>query len=131
MFDAYLDGKIEAGSEQFADMSIIAKSRLAEINSVSGVGLGPKLKRYIAISKLNAQLSFYGWAIRRDGTLFEVQVRGEAVSLRSGEKPKPPLGSVEDLNEQARITYTETGKLVDPTTGRRLPNSERYRFGIV
>ncbi len=131
MFDRYLDGKIEAGSEQFADMSKIAKSCLAEINNAPGVGLVSKLKRYIAISKLNALLSFFGWAIRRDASLFEVHVRGETVNLSVGDMSKPPLGSIEDLNEQARITYTETGKLVDPTTGRRLPNSERHRFGIV
>ena len=79
MFDAYPDGKIEADSEQFAQMSRIAKSRLAAINSMSGAGLGSKFRRHLALSKLNAQLSFYGWAIRKDGTLVEVRVRGELV----------------------------------------------------
>ncbi|WP_210093022.1 hypothetical protein [Ruegeria sp. HKCCSP346] len=131
MFDAYPDGKIEANSEQFAEMHRIAKSRLAAINSMPGAGLGSKFRRQLALSKLNAQLSFYGWAIRKDGTLFEVPVRGEPAKLRKEDGPNLLPGSVEHINEQARIMYTETGKLFDPTTGRRLPNSERHRFGIV
>ncbi|WP_209835578.1 hypothetical protein [Ruegeria sp. HKCCE3926] len=130
MFDAYPDGKIKADSEQFAQMSGIARSRLAEANGIPGAGLGSKLRRHLALSKLNAQLSFYGWAIRKDGTLFEVPVRGEPAKLRKEDGSKPLPGSVGEINEQARIMYTETGKLFDPTTGRRLPNSERHRFGI-
>lgn len=130
MFDAYPDGKIEADSEPFAQMSGIARSRLTAINSMPGAGLGSKFRRHLALSRLNAQLSFFGWAIRRDGTLFEVPVRGKPVKLRKDDGPKPLPGSVEEINEQARIMYTETGKLFDPTTGRRLPNSERHRFGI-
>ncbi len=131
MFDAYPDGKIEADSEQFAQMSGIARSRLAEVKGIPGAGLGSMFRRHFALSRLNAQLSFYGWAIRKDGTLFEVPVRGEPAKLRKEDGSKPLPGSVEEINEQARIMYTETGKLFDPTTGRRLPNSERHRFGIV
>ncbi|MCV6596459.1 MAG: hypothetical protein OIF40_05160 [Mangrovicoccus sp.] len=93
MFDAYPDGKIEANSEQFAEMHRIAKSRLAAINSMPGAGLGSKFRRHLALSKLNAQLSFYGWAIRRDGTLFEVRVRGEPVKLCRDDRSQLPPGS--------------------------------------
>lgn len=124
-------GKIDQKSAEFPKLQAAAQSRLAEIHLLSRARLGARLKRHIALSKLNALLSFYGWAIQRDGQMFEVRVRGELVELKLDDKPKHPLGSIEDINEQARIIYTETGKLVDPATGRRLPNSERHRFGIV
>ncbi|UWP91557.1 hypothetical protein K3X13_10850 [Aliiroseovarius crassostreae] len=131
MFIDLPSGKIDQKSAEFSKLQAAAQSRLEEILMFSEARLGARLKRHIALSKLNALLSFYGWAIQRDGQMFEVRVRGEPVDLKNDDTPKHPLGSIEDLNEQARITYTETGKLVDPTTGRRLPNSKRHRFGIV
>ena len=77
---------------------------------------------------LNARLSFYGWAIKWDGSLFEVRVQGE-----TPERPQdlePLHGSVEDINMRARQAYITTGKIIDPQTGRVLPRSEGKRFGI-
>ncbi len=75
MFDAFPDGKIDAGSNHFSELQRIAEARLLEIELMPGTGLGAKLRRYISLSKLNAFLSFYGWAICRDGTMIEVKVR--------------------------------------------------------
>ena len=130
MFDNFQDSKIEQGTEQFTELEEIARARLGVINQMAGRGALAKLKRHIALSKLNALLSFYGWAIRRNGQLFEVRVRGETVDLKLAERPQRPHGSIEDINERARQFYISTGIVMDPTNGKRLPHSERARFGI-
>lgn len=130
MFDAFPDGKIDAGSDRFSELQRIAEARLLEIERVPGTGLGAKLRRYISLSKLNALLSFYGWAICRDGTMIEVKVRGEPVNLCLDDGQKPLQGSIEELNDQALNCFIETGKVIDPRTGRQIPRSEGHRFGI-
>jgi hypothetical protein len=130
VFDHFQDGKIEQDTEQFFELEEIARARLRIIKKTAGRGVLAKLKRHVALSKLNALLSFYGWAIRRDGQMFEVRVRGEPVDLKLDEKPQHPHGSIEDINERARQFYTNTGIVMDPRDGKRLPHSERARFGI-
>lgn len=130
MFDHFQDGKIEQDTEQFFELQEIARARLGIINKTTGRGVLAKLKRHVALSKLNALLSFYGSAIRRNGQLFEVRVRGEPVDLKLDERPQHPHGSIEDINERARQFYINTGIVMDPRDGKRLPHSERARFGI-
>lgn len=121
---------IDAASAQFKELRSVAQTRLAEILQHSGTGLGAKLKRHVALSKLNARLSFHGWAIKRDGTMIEVRVRGEPVDLNLLEHDSLRYGSFEDVNEWARRYYATTGVLRDPKDGRELPVSERHRFGM-
>lgn len=130
VFEHFKIGKIDRTSEQFSELQEAAQTRLSAIYQRSRTGLLAKLERHVALSKLNAQLSFYGWAIKRDGTMIEVRVRGEPVDLGLDSTPKHPQGSIEELNERARQCFIETGVIIDPSTGRRLPHSERHRFGI-
>lgn len=130
MFDKVQEGKIEQGTEQFFELAEIARARLRTIKRTAGRGVLAKLRRHVALSKLNALLSFYGWAIRRDGQMFEVRVRGEPVDLKLDERSQHPHGSIHDINERARQFYINTGIVMDPRDGKRLPHSERARFGI-
>ncbi len=129
MLEQFRNGRIDRTSEQFTELQDAARARLDAIYQRPHRSLLDRLKRHVDLSKLNAQLSFYGWAIQRDGTMIEVRVRGEPVDLGLNDKPQLPRGSVEEANEQARQCFIETGAEIDPWTGERLPYSERNRFG--
>lgn len=130
MFDHFQDGKIEKTSRQFLEFRDLARARLCAIKQLPGTNVFAHLKRHVALSRLNAILSFYGWAIKRDGTMIEIRVRGEQVDLNLLENDSLRYGSFEDVNEWARRYYAATGVLRDPIDGRELPASERHRFGI-
>lgn len=93
VFDHFQDGKVEHDTEQFFELEEIARAHLGVIKQMAGGGALAKLKRHIALSKLNALLSFYGWAIRRDGQLYEVRVRGETINLKLDETPQHPTAA--------------------------------------
>ncbi len=129
-FGSIPTGIIDAASTQFDELRAGAQVRLAEILQYPSNSLGAKLRRQVALSKLNALLSFHGWAIKRDGTMFEVRVRNLPVDLNLPEHNNLRYGSLEDVNEWARRYYAATGVLKDPRDGKQLPESERHRFGI-
>lgn len=129
MLEQFQNGKIDQTSEQFTALQDAARERLDAIYRRPHRSLLDSLKCHIDLSKLNAQLSFYGWAIQRDGTMIEVRVRGEPVDLGLNNKPQFPFGSIEEANERARKCFIETGAVIDPWTGERLPDSERHKFG--
>jgi hypothetical protein len=128
MFDDFTDGKIHKNTEDFRFLQATAKARVAEISAERGTSLRSRLRTHIALSVLNARLSLFGWAIRWDGSMFEVRVQGEAAEQASD--PEPLRGSKEDINQRARQSYISTGKITDPQTGHVLPRSEGKRFGI-
>lgn len=120
VFDHFQNGKIEKTSRQFIELRDLARTRLCAIKQFPGTNVFARLKRQVALSKLNAMLSFYGWAIKRDGTMVEVRVRGEPVDLNLLENDSLRYGSIEDVNEWARRYYAATGVLRDPRDGREL-----------
>lgn len=128
MFDDFNDGKVFGSTEDFQFLRATAQARLAEICAERGSNLRSRLGTHIALSMLNARLSYFGWAIRWDGSMFEVRVQGE-VPKQTGD-PKPLRGSKEDINQRARQSYISTGKIIDPQSGHILPRSEGKRFGI-
>lgn len=128
MFDDFNDGKVCSGTENYQVIQATAKARLSEICAERGSNLRSRLRTHIAFSMLNARLSYFGWAIRRDGSMFEVRVQGEVPKQTSD--PEPLRGSKEDINQRARQSYISTGKIIDPQTGHILPRSEGKRFGI-
>jgi len=40
-------------------------------------------------------------------------------------------GRAEVCRENVRRAYVQTGKVIDPQSGRELPLSEKHRFGII
>ncbi|WP_281990747.1 hypothetical protein [Sulfitobacter geojensis] len=128
MFDDFTDGKIHKNTEDFGSLEATAQARVAEICAERGSDLKSRLRTHIALSMLNARLSYFGWAIRWDGSMFEVRLRAAVTEQK--DDPEPLRGSKEDINQRARQSYISTGKIVDPQTGRVLPRSEGKRFGI-
>lgn len=128
MFDDFKDGKVFDGTEEFRAFQKIAQARVAELRADRGQTLRSRLRTHIAFSIFNARLSYFGWAIKWDGSMFEVSVRDEFIE--QPRDPEPLRGSVEDVNQRARQAYISTGKIIDPQTGRVLPRSEGKRFGI-
>lgn len=128
MFETLTDGKIAEETAEFQLMQNAAKARVAKIRKDRGSNLRSRLRTHIALSMLNARLSYFGWAVRWDGSMLEVPVRGQAPERRRDSDILH--GSVEDINQRARKAYITTGKIIDPQTGRVLPRSEGKRFGI-
>lgn len=128
MFETFADGKIFEDTVEFQLLRKTAQARVAEISAGRGSSLRSRLRAHIALSILNARLSYFGWAIRWDRELFEVCVQGEA--RKQSTDPEPLRGSKEDINQRARQSYISTGKIIDPQTGQVLPRSEGKRFGI-
>jgi hypothetical protein len=128
MFDDLKDGKVFNGTEDFQVLQATAQARVVEICAERGPNLRSRLRTHIALSMLNARLSYFGWAIRWDGSMFEVRIQGEVAKQASD--PEPLRGSREDINQRARQSYISTGKITDPQTGHVLPRSEGKRFGI-
>lgn len=129
MIKGLKQGKVAPGSAEFEVLQAYAQERVSEIYPVGGVkGLIAKAAAHIALSKLNARLSFYGWAIDRKGNLFEVRVRGEQVHFEE-DKKRPAFLSVEEMEERVLNSITESGYVIDPRTGRRVPKHERFSAG--
>lgn len=128
VFETFADGKIFKNTGEFLRLQETAKARVAEINADRGSSLRSRLRTHIALSMLNARLSYFGWAINWDGSMLEVRVQGEA--KRQTNDPEPLRGSKEDIIQRARQSYVSTGKIIDPQTGRIVPRSEGKRFGI-
>ena len=128
MFETFTDGKIVEDTAEFQLLEKAAQTRVTEISADRGSSLRSRLRTHIALSLLNARLSYFGWAIRWDGSMFEVRVQGSVAKQASD--PGPLRGSSEDINQRARQSYISTGKIIDPQTGHVLPRSEGKRFGI-
>lgn len=128
MFDTLADGKIYKSTEEYQLLKAAAQAKVAKISGDRGSNLRSRLRAHIALSMLNARLSYFGWAIRWDGTMFEIRVHGEVTKQTNGSDPL--RGSKEDINQRARQSYISTGKIIDPQTGRVLPRTEGKRFGI-
>lgn len=129
MIDKLKQGKVARGSAEFNVLQAYAQAKLAEIYPEGGVkGLLAKAGAHMALSKLNARLSFYGWAIDRKGDLFEVPVRGELPAKKEG-KARPAFLSVEEMEEMVRSAATETGYIIDPMTGRPVSKHNRFKYG--
>lgn len=131
MFDGIPTGKVIKGTDDYKKMCKIARVHLDAIQRRSGSGLIAKLSRHVSFSALNTLLSFYGWAIRRNGSMLEVWVRNDPANSNCSEVPVPIPGSIAEINEKARKWYISSGKLADPRTGREIPYHERHRFGIL
>jgi hypothetical protein len=128
VFESFADGKIYEDTADFLLLQKAAEARVTEICAERGTNLRSRLRTHIALSVLNARLSYFGWAIGWDGSMFEVRVQGEVA--KQAMDPEPLRGSKEDINQRARQSYVSTGKIIDPLTGRILPRSEGKRFGI-
>lgn len=129
MIDKLMQGKVARGSAEFNVLQAYALAKLAEIYPEGGVkGFLAKAAAHLALSKLNARLSFYGWAINREGDLFEVPVRGELPAQKEG-KARPAFLSVEEMEERVRSAAVETGRIIDPMTGRSVPKHNRFKYG--
>jgi hypothetical protein len=127
MFEDFDDGKVFSGTDNFQLIQVATQARVAEIRQDRGSNLRSRLRTHIALSMLNARLSYFGWAVRWDGSLFEVPVRGQTPE-RSRDSDILH-GSVEDINQRARKAYITTGKIIDPQSGRVLTRSEGKRCG--
>lgn len=128
MFENLPDGKIEKDSVLFEELQAAAKIKFDKLSNITGKRLRQKLKRHMAWLALNDELTPFGWAIRRNGKMYEFNmVNWNRPPI---ETPQAPHGSVEDVNHRALQHFTNTGKLVDPRDGKQLPISERHRFGI-
>lgn len=128
MFETLTDGKIVEDTAEFQLLQKAAQARVIEFSAERGSSLRSRLRTHIALSLLNARLSYFGWAIRWDGSMFEVRVQGE-VNIHASDQ-EPLRGSKEDINQRARQSYISTGKIIDPQTGHVLPRSEGKRFGF-
>ncbi|MEP2990016.1 MAG: hypothetical protein ABJO88_13770 [Parasphingorhabdus sp.] len=128
VFEAFSDGKIHEDTAEFRLLQRAAQGKVVEISANRGSGLKSRLRSHMALSVLNARLSYFGWAIRWNGSMFEVRVQGE-VKIQATD-PVPLRGSKEDINQRARQSYVSTGKIIDPQTGQVLPRSEGKRFGF-
>lgn len=122
-------GRILRNTSEFVVLQDYAQTKLEEIqNNPEAKGFFGKVRTHIAFSKLNARLSFYGWAIDRMGKLFEVRVRGE-LPVKMMPAERPDFLSVEEMEEITRSAATETGHVIDPMTGKKLPKSHLFKCG--
>lgn len=130
MIKGLKQGKVAPGSAEFEVLQAYVQEQVSEIYPVGGVkGLIAKAAARIALNKLNARLSFFGWAIDRKGNLFEVRVRGEDDGAVV-EADRPGMLSLRDMEDQVRHYAAGSGFVVDPITGRRVPKEERHRYGM-
>lgn len=122
-------GTISRNSAEFLVLHEYAKSGLAKVYP-DGVKLGfmAKLAAHIEFSKLNARLSYYGWAIKRNGEMISVRTRDEAVDGGAAQDELAYRPQAE-LAEMRRGLISH-GNLVDPSTGRVIPLNRRREFGI-
>ena len=131
MLDVIVDKPVKRDSGDFLVLEEFAKIRLSELHARNSGSLLSRLSAHMRYSMLNTQLSFYGWAIKRDGKMFPVKLRGETQNLERITENDCLPGSAEAYREKARRAYVQTGKVIDPQSGRELPLSEKHRFGII
>ena len=130
MLDAIVNVPVEKDSDDFLLLEGFAKTKLSELQARNSGSLLSRISNHVLYSMLNTQLSFYGWAIKRDGTIFPVRLRGETQDLQQIIENDCWYDSAEACREKARRAYVQTGKVIDPQSGRELPMSEKHRFGI-
>lgn len=131
MLDVIINKPVERGSGDFLVLEKFAKIKLSELHARNSGSLLSHLTAHMRYSMLNTQLSFHGWAIKRDGKMFPVRLRGETQNPQQITKSECLSGSAEAYRDQARRTYVQTGKVIDPKSGRELPPNEKHRFGII
>ena len=131
MLDANVTVPIEKDSDDFLMLEGLAKSKLSELQARNSGSLLSRISTHVRYSMLNTQLSFYGWAVKRDGTMFPVRLRGETQNLQRTTESDYLPDSAEAYREKARRAYVQTGKVIDPQSGRELPPNEKHRFGII
>lgn len=131
MLDDIVSVPVEKDSDDFPILEGFAKTKLSELQARNSGSLLSRISAHVRYSMLNTQLSFYGWAIKRDGKMFPVRLRGETQNLQQIIEIESLSGSAAKYREQARRTYVQTGKVIDPQSGRELPQSEKHRFGII
>lgn len=122
-------GTVSRNSAEFLVLREYAKSGLADIYP-EGVKLGfmAKIAAHVEFSKLNARLSYYGWAIKRNGEMISVRTRDEAVEGGAAQEELAYRPQAE--REEMRRGLISHGNLVDPSTGRVIPLNRRREFGI-
>ena len=125
MLDANVNVPVEKDSDDFLMLEGLAKTKLSELQARNSGSVLSHILTHVRYSMLNTQLSFYGWAIKRNGTMFPVRLRGETQDLRPIIENDCMYNSAEACREKARRAYVQTGKVIDPQSGRELPLSEK------
>lgn len=122
-------GTVTRNSAEFLVLREYALAGLATVYP-DGVkhGFMAKLAAHVEFSKLNARLSYYGWAIKRNGELVTVRTRDEAVGGGATQDELAYRPQAE--REEMRRGLISHGNLVEPSTGRVIPLSRRHEFGI-
>ncbi len=130
MLDTIEIKPIERDSSDFLKLEEFANAQLSAILADNSGTLLSRLLTHVRFSKLNAQLSFFGWAIKRDRQLIQVRIRGQVHHREKPEESENSIDNVEANRERVKRAYVQTGKIIDPQSGRVLPRSEGNRFGI-
>lgn len=120
-------GKVEAGTPEYEALTSFARAYMQHygISGPQKRGLFRGFWRGIKLSYLVDRLEPYGWAIRMDGEMYPVPVA--EVGAKVAPAATQPAKTDADV---VREGIANTGYVIDPQTGRKLPPHERRRWGV-
>lgn len=116
-------GKVEASTPEHEVLSTFARNYMMKHGLHKKRGFFRKFWGGIKLSYLVERLEPYGWGVGEDGVLYPVPVKAV------GDQPASAVQPPETDADIVREGIVNSGYVIDPQTGRKLPPSERHRWG--